>query len=1138
VLWSSRRGGTFIANGGRYEAHFNQCVLLEAGAACLIRDGIFTGRGGANVFELEKGSDISVLAGVFQTRKHDYIRLSDTEDGLGFDINDRKEGWYGTIGIPASAFPDTAVVKQNNETVYNPKASGDTTVTPGNYATGRVVLDGADTIDYKIETAETITFEGIQTYFPENCLLLNPEDTGTLAGLDESYRRNGIAGYLWQVYETSDGAYSQPGEPLLGDGYFTADPEVNLKKLYSGWEDGKSYCVSAKAIEYWSGATYHYMLSLEAAEQLTVHAYYSVDTISRVSLTMNHSGLKPGTKLQDYTITTNSRGIKTAAVLDWYNDSDEALPLNTVIEPNTRYYVKLLISTDVGYSFDYDSLVGLNGDYSRADPESITNYSNDSSRMFWSSEYLTSSIPVEVYAEGQLLTAENPVLRCSGGGSVTLDPYSNTLILDNAVIHGGDVSHIHAAYASEGILIRQADEYEDYSCESTLVTLLLKGASTIDVDSVTVTLSDGRQMQYGEGLESAFPLRIVKGDAGASLTFTGSAQDSLYVHNRYDNPYSTKDDEDYIALYLDAPMYDWSDCGSSLDDAGSLSVGPEGSYRGRPVMAWGLKLEEGFSYYGTYDDSLPLQERKAEFKHSAGEYSSGDGYTYMEIGRDYGVTVQVPGSYPIHVSSAGAGDVLHDGGSVSFVQEGDRAVLPLTDARLQGGSEPAIHFEEQQNAVIRLQGRSVITMQGSQSANDCTAVDNDGAELLISGKGSLTIEAGTAGGVYGYGILCGSLDLNFSGSLVIRDCMRGIAATGLQELSGGQAYTRYLDYCNGMVTIYSPGLSGYSCYAVSHAPRMTGGSWAGEWRCYVGSENNADKARAYSGDDIQNYPYLKLWRSNTGLTGIRLQIRGGFDDTFTSQLRPKAELQLTGRWRVEKSAVTTAGGDEVTQLTSGQTYIYDVTYISEKTIDPESKVTLIDSFAGGGETESYIPLLPAGSESQGSCLLLEGNTLRLKYYFTAANYQVSGQWLYKEAGQSSYTAHPLYSSGELSITGSSRSMTLQGDCGENGLVFDLNDLKSGDSLTFAVPGYAAREAEKTYGGENTVAFYFYLLGDSCCDGKLDLKDVSEIFRRARTANPDTQSEAGRQKTLTSDVDGDGNVSLRDVSELFRSLCRV
>lgn len=1160
------KGGTFIANGGTFIAngatesmgdwnndwYMSYCIKGAADSEIVINGGTYTGYC-CDVVEVDEKAHITVRAGEFKTAKcGDHVRPAHERVWReGLKCIDAE---YGHIGIPKTAFDARTVVKQNHESVYNPDSDGNTTVTPADYISGGVVtVNGNQEMDYNTGTDSNITFR-FDRLFPEDSLLMNPAGTGEAAS-KYNYRRNGIAGYQWTLYKKTNTAGNAMWESVWSEPVSTTEPVQNLRTLYSGWEHGETYMLKAKAIEYWSGSTDSFVLNVISAKQLTIRVL-PVEKLDYVKVQMNESGLLVGTEISHYKFTSDNPAIA-SVLINWYKaDTGEKLSGLYIVQDDEQYYAELTINTVSGYQFDLTNypMVEYNG-YASC----ISSYYSQPRIARWYSEDLTPSIPTEVYVEGELLSSSKTTHSCSGGGKAIFDPYSNTLTLENAVIRGADLRGKYGfsnnvCNASYGIYIDQAKEYDDVGVHDyayytrTLFTIALKGENVIDVDRIAYTENSGRTTYYGEGIESRFSLKIIQGDEEGSLKFTGTAVDSIYVLNEYDSPFDYDDDDNNIGLFIEAPVTDFSG-GFYLDEVGYFYVGGAGSFRGEPMDAWGPKLEDGFYYYATWNESVPIEERRAEFKYTADKYVKRDAYAYIEIGRDYGVTVQTEGWYQVYVNSANADDVLHDGGSVKFKAQ-ELPVLTLTDAELRGGSEPAINVECYWLS-LSLYGDNTITMYGNQKGNEYIAFKNDGGVTRLGGTGNLTIRAEEEGMVYGWGILSNNVKINMSGSLIIRDAITGITTAGIQTpMSGGQMYMDRLDYSTGMVTIYVPELPADSVYkyrncAVSHAPKMVGGSWAGEWMCYVGNENDLTKASRYYGEasaSMEGYRYLKLWRSGTNFIANSFSFAGTSSADRVKRATDAWEAKLIGfdsnnlfiaeQENIYASLGNASVGNEIeksSDLEIEKSYWYIAKFpMNGKLPGAAERLYVHDDYS---HIDADIPFLKS-SEAQnypGSCAYYENDRIILKYKFTMYGFLVKANWAYSD-GQS--TLHNLYADGEMIVQRDKLKLTYNGECTENGFAMNIPDRpQKGDVLTLTVPGYVAKgDNSIVYSGQKDWVVDFYLLGDVNNDGTLTIFDVSRLFRwwNGSTSLYD-------DKLLLGDVDENGVTDLRDATALFRIL---
>lgn len=820
--------------------------------------------------------------------------------------------------------------------------------------------------------------------------------------------------------------------------------------------------------------------------------------VADLPIAMNHSGLLEGTTLSEYSF--SSSGASSISVA--WKENGTTVAASTVIRADRTYEATLTCTAPTGVSYHSGTKASF-----RDEAVSGALVSTKSYRVQISS--MKPTIPLEVYVEGVALTADNPSLTCSGGGTAVYDPYNSTLTLDRARIYAVP-DYIHH-YGAMGIYVSQASSYGLGA--DAMFTIAVESDSRITTGQNSITVN-GRTYSDCQGLTSDIPVTITQGSRGAAngakLGFYGAA--SLWC--------SGWADRDDVALYLNAPVEDMAS-GFDLADAGYMKIGENGTYRGQTIGSWGLLSDVPgmYAYSDYYGDSngVPLESRVAAVKDALSDYRPGlNKYTYTEIGVDYGVQVMASAQRRpngIYINSANAGNVLHENSfhpSIHFIpdtmgQEGVmKGTLVLWGAELYA-DEAGILFQQVENQGHRTEVEVYVDGDNTiQLKDSAVGINADGWKLDISGPGSLQIEDISGGsGVLTEGILCDKLIYD-SGVLSIKNTRRGINANTFS-------------YWNGDISIYVPTVSSTYNYAIRQAPAVV----SSYQTLYVGNTNSLAAARAFTGkggDSLMSYHYARLWNSNRTTPVLNLQAQ-------LTPTRNRGETFFTGwpqnmdKISVEGNLYATAKGsfDDVRSLSSGNSYRHVVTLTYPQRISPDMVITI------NGKT---VPVFPERNDAYyayrgESWAVVDGEELVIIYDFT---YTASGGAALSGtvSGVGQAVVQLVSRSGSVSLTRTINPSE----------TYRFEGIPAGEyTLTITREGYLDEIKTFTMGTVNkTMDFSMDRIGDVDRDEKLTLKDVYLYFSWYTG-----QKQLSYDVEKRADVNGDGSCNLKDMVALYRKI---
>jgi len=799
---------------------------------------------------------------------------------------------------------------------------------------------------------------------------------------------------------------------------------------------------------------------------------------NEIDFEMNHSGLLAGTCLSEYSFSSSHEAIKSVQVTEWTEDG-VVVDASTEIEPEKVYVPRLVATYNDGYYYSGANSFSINGVVtsrcSRISPTSM-----------WCKIEMPSVTPLRVWVEAEELTPENLTKSCSSGGSATYDPYSSTLLLDNAKIvveYSEDNDWYEGIYCSGG----------EYDGDGGLLTIALKGDCTIK----------GYRNQNSQALRSNVPVRIVQEDDNGKLKTT----DGEFI--------TGEPDANGNSLYLNAPLTIFGSDNTEFDPWGSLVMEEKGSYRGIPLLYEGYEIKSDVPNMMVFGDDTDRDQGKQQalFDMSLSDYGElleSLELTYIEIGVYYGIYVTPIGTgQEIYVNSANAEDVLHDGSSgknpsVTYVDTSEtpyQGILTLNNASLSStytGLPAVCVTRDNLGLTVEIVGNCFISVK----QND-VGIQAENKRLKLEGDGHLTVYSpdGTPGAA---GIEATMLTLNNS----------SIRLSG--QKTGLEVEQTTIKQCDLEINAVNAAASG-SLQGFGVSNQILNLSVGDGPDILTASEVPFDSITTGTYSDAMNHRYVRAWKTGSDFpvldlkTNISSEYQYG-DDILTGF--PEGVFVYTQKVRAYEGD---DDGSRVTKLTPNTRYLVEVECAFPKSVNPGMIVTV----DGQRYFDGNAFLIDTAVEelvgyNRGSINSWDTTYVTFYYYF---DYESTGNVL----------------SGWVSGNGMAM-VALDGDgvtrtrrIGKND-TFVFENVESGQyTLTITREGYQTIEQSVTMGNQaKTLSFIMDRYGDASLDGELTLRDVSMLFRWIAG----TQSLSERAVTLA-DINQDGVTNLRDVALVYR-----
>ena len=338
---SVKAGGTLTVNGGILQAHgpaandhaASACIQANGESTLFIRDGIFRGLAGADVFSLSATASLSVIAGEFDTEPLTARR--GTQD-LGAYTAVVTAPLEGSVNLPVAAFSPVAgiTVSANGETI-TPKETD--------------VLGTAEDFPFYIRptvggTAK-LSATGIRNnrYRPGATASLSVQYTPLFSAKDPS-----SLSYRWFVITADGQSVALP----------TTESQLTLETLSDAltWEAEQPYVFFCTVTERYNGTHAYTVTSTSNTFSITPYSLNS--EIASVSL--NPSSISSDNRLGagQTRFSVSAKAAYTLTDTVWYPVGETtALGSSPTLLPNAFYTAVFTLRAKEGYRFTADTRV-------------------------------------------------------------------------------------------------------------------------------------------------------------------------------------------------------------------------------------------------------------------------------------------------------------------------------------------------------------------------------------------------------------------------------------------------------------------------------------------------------------------------------------------------------------------------------------------------------------------------------------------------------------------------------------------------------------------------------------------------------------------------------------------------------------
>lgn len=332
-------GGAFTAYGRSRDNHLpnlklegdisksaSVCVRALAGACVTINDGSFIGSHGADVFALDSESNSSVRAGTFNTTPVENERISDYDTFAAVNTG----AYCGKVNLPVSFVPNNSrsAFIQNGAFLssLSDAIDGSTLILAPHTASSPSITSSNVSNNYSIGSKGTLNVN-YTPYF--SC--------------------DSVVNYAWYAV-SSDGSST-----LLTN---SNTPTIDLAKISSnGYSLSASRTYSFRCVITESYSSYT-LVTVASSFSFKAKNRRILTSVSLTPSSINSDNLYFPSSIPSFSVPTNAN-YSISDVSFYERNSSTAIPSDSSLKSNTRYYIVLTLSAKGSYIFNYDTKVSV-----------------------------------------------------------------------------------------------------------------------------------------------------------------------------------------------------------------------------------------------------------------------------------------------------------------------------------------------------------------------------------------------------------------------------------------------------------------------------------------------------------------------------------------------------------------------------------------------------------------------------------------------------------------------------------------------------------------------------------------------------------------------------------------------------------